>query len=65
MAVLDTYAPEKHSLLSSLEGKKLIGKDEFNQIISDKQQVISDANELVALNKEIAENKANILKLSN
>lgn len=65
LAVLDTYAPEKHSLLSSLEGKKLIGKDEFNQIISDKQQVISDANELVALNKEIAENKANILKLSN
>lgn len=65
LAILEVYAPEKHSLLAGLEGKKLIGKKEFDQIISDKQQVISDANEIVALNKEIAENKANILKLSN
>lgn len=65
LAVLETYVPEKHSLLSSLEGKRLIGESEFEQMISGKEQVVAEANEIVGLNKEIAENRAAILKLSN
>lgn len=65
LAVLETYVPEKHSLLSSLEGKRLIGESEFEQMISGKEQVVAEANEIVGLSKEIAENRAAILKLSN
>lgn len=65
LAVLETYAPEKHSLLSSLEGKALIGREEFEKVADNKETFVGKASTLVTLNKEIAENKANILKLSN
>ena len=35
LAVLDVYAPEKHSLLSGLEGKKLIGKKDFQESVGE------------------------------
>jgi len=65
LAVLEAYAPEKRSMLASLEGKKLVDKRKFNEIADGKGELISKANRLVSLNKEIAENKANILKLEN
>lgn len=65
LAVLETYVPEKHSLLSGLEGKKLIEEREFDHIVANKEQVVADANELVTLSKEIAESRSGILKLSN
>ena len=65
LAVLDAYAPEKRSMLASLEGKKLIDKKKFAEIADSKGEIISKVNRLVACNKEIAENKANILKLEN
>lgn len=65
LAILDSYAPQKQSLLSSLEGKALIGKKKFDNTVAARETIISKADTLVALNKEIAENKANILKLSN
>lgn len=65
LAILDTYAPQKQSLLSSLEGKALIGQKKFDSAVAAKETIIAKANKLIALNKEIAENKASILKLSN
>ncbi len=65
LAVLDAYAPEKRSMLASLEGKKLVDKRKFNETAGSKGEIISKANRLISLNKEIAENKANILKLEN
>ncbi len=65
LAILDSYAPQKQSLLSSLEGKALIGKKKFDNTVAARETIIAKADTLVALNKEIAENKANILKLSN
>ncbi len=65
LAVLDAYVPEKRSMLASLEGKKLIDKKKFAEIADSKGEIISKVNRLVACNKEIAENKANILKLEN
>ncbi len=65
LAILESYAPQKQSLLSSLEGKALIGQKKFDSIVAAKETITAKANTLVALNKEIAENKANILKLSN
>lgn len=65
LAILDLYAPQKQSLLSSLEGKALVGQKKFNNTVAAKETIIAKADALVAMNKEIAENKANILKLSN
>ena len=61
--VLDLYAPQKKSLLAMLEGKKLIEKDRFEQTVSRKEAVLDKAKALVALNREIAENKAAIQKI--
>lgn len=65
LAILDSYAPEKRSMLSSLEGKKLVEKDRFSQVADRKMELIEKANTLVMRSKEIAEYKANILKVEN
>ena len=63
--VLDEYAPVKTSMLSSLEGKKLISQEQFEEAVAGKDEAIQNANILIAKSKEIAEKKANILKLEN
>ena len=65
LSVLDVYAPQKSSMFASLEGKKLVDRKKFNEVADGKGELISKVNQLVSLNKEIAENKANILKLEN
>ena len=57
LAILESYAPQKQSLLSSLEGKALIGQKKFDNAVAAKETIIAKADMLVALNKEIAENK--------
>lgn len=65
LEVLDLYAPEKHSMFASLEGKELIDKEHFNKAIDEKKAVADIAGRIVSLNKEIAEDKAGILKIEN
>ncbi len=63
--VLDTYVPEKKSMLSSFEGKKLVDTESFRKAVSGKEAIIDKANTLTACNKKIAEGKAEILKFEN
>ncbi len=65
LAVLDAYVPVKKSLLSSLEGKKLVSSDEIARAADEKQEIIRKANLLITKSKEIAEAKANIQKTEN
>lgn len=65
LLVLDEYAPEKTSMLSSLEGKKLLSQEQFQEAIERKEEAIQNANTLIAKSKEIAEKKAAVLKLEN
>ena len=65
LAVLDAYVPVKKSLLSSLEGKKLVSQGEMARAADEKQELIRKANLLMAKSKGIAEAKANILKTEN
>ena len=65
LEVLATYAPEKQSMLSSLEGKKLVENEKFEQAAAKKETIVAEAGILVSRNKEIAESRANILKLEN
>ncbi len=63
--ILNQYAPEKKSLFASLEGKKLVGQEQFQKAVSRKKEIMRDAKGLMDLSKEIAENKAGIQKLEN
>lgn len=65
LEVLGSYVPEKSSMLSSLEGKKLVESEQIQKAAANKEAIIAKANVLAARNKEIAENKANILKIQN
>lgn len=57
LLVLDEYAPEKTSMLSSLEGKKLLSQEQFQEAIERKEEAIQNANTLIAKSKEIAEKR--------
>ena len=63
--ILQEYAPEKKSLLSSLEGKKLIEKETYNQVAVQKEEMMDIASRITGWQKEIAECRANIQKMEN
>ena len=63
--ILQEYVPEKKSLLSSLEGKKLIDKEDYDQIAAQKEELINAASRITGWQKEMAECRANIQKLEN
>ena len=63
--ILDIYAPEKKSMFASLEGKALVDADQFTEITGRKDEILKKADRLVACNKEIAEQRAEITKLEN
>lgn len=65
LEVLDVYAPEKKSMLSSLEGKPLIGQPEYFHSIEKKGQILQEAKKLTGWSREIAEYQAGIQKLEN
>ena len=65
LEILQEYAPEKTSLLSSLEGKALIEKEKYAESISKKEDIMDVVSDLIGWQKEIAECRANIQKTEN
>lgn len=65
LEILQIYAPEKKSMLSSLEGKSLVDQERYRQVIDSKEVLLRTANQIQALDKERAEQKSEILKLEN
>ncbi|MCI8599732.1 MAG: V-type ATP synthase subunit I [Lachnospiraceae bacterium] len=65
LEILQTYVPEKKGMLSSLEGKTPVDYDSYSNIVEKQEAVMAQAHRLTSLAKEIAENKANILKRQN
>ena len=63
--VLQEYAPEKTSMFASLEGRALVEKEEYDQIVQQQDQILEKADELLNLKKQLAENKARIVKTEN
>ncbi|MGL6197408.1 MAG: V-type ATP synthase subunit I [Lachnospiraceae bacterium] len=61
--VLAEYEPEKTSMLSSFEGKALVEKSAYQQVLDNKDALLQSANEIMACSKEIAECKAAIVRL--
>jgi len=63
LAVLNKYAPESKSIFSSLEGKKEISVEYYNQFGDKRDETLELAYRLIAIDKNIAENRAEIPKL--
>ena len=61
--VLQEKAPEKTSMLSSLEGKKLIDEKAFAAVVEEKETLMSTAQLLLSLKKKEAEELAEIVKM--
>lgn len=63
LAVLDEFAPEKKSMLSSLEGRKVLSVQEYEAFVEHRDDSMQAAHHLLALSKQIAENRGNVPKL--
>lgn len=65
LEILQEYVPEKAGMLASLAGKPLIDHELFTKAAKGQDNYIETARRIVALDKQIAEQKANIQKLQN
>ncbi len=63
LKVLDKYAPEKKGLLSSFEGKRQISLDDYSAMETHRSAAIETADTILSLNRQIAEQKANLLRI--
>ena len=63
--VLARYASEKKSLLASLAGKPLIEKQDYRAVCAQSDALLESAQRALALEKEIAEHHAAIIRLEN
>lgn len=61
--VLQEYAPEKTSMLSSLEGKKLVERKVYQDVVSNRESILDTAQHILLMKKKEAEAKAEIVKL--
>ncbi len=62
LEVLDKYAPADGNLLSSLAGREFVDHKDFDKAMNDKNLFLSISNEIIQIEKTIAENQANIVK---
>ncbi len=65
LEILNDYAPVKTSMLSALEGKKLVDVKVHEEVVHKREELLKVVSRIQSLDKEKAEHKAEILKLEN
>ena len=63
--ILEQYAPEKRSMFSALEGKKLISADEEMKVQEERRDLLRIARQIYDLDREHAEQQAAVSRLMN
>lgn len=63
LEVLDTYDPPNSSMFDMFAGLKPLSTKDYEVFSKEREEVMRVANHLVALNKKVAENKAEIINL--
>ncbi len=63
LEVLDIYEPLKTSMLDMFAGQAPLSVQDYEAFSNERDEIMRIANLLVSLNKKVAENKAEILKL--
>lgn len=61
--ILSQYAPDKKSIFSSLEGKRVITVDDLENISNRREQVMSKIAEIISLQKKITSMQSEVIKL--
>lgn len=61
--ILEKYSPEKKLRLSMLNGREVLIAKEYDDFSNNYSKVLHKANDIVAAEKKIAENRAEILKV--
>lgn len=64
LEILDSYIPEKKSMLSALEGRKDLNTKDFDAFTNERDKILAITHRLIALQKQITESNASIPKLS-
>lgn len=63
LEVLEEYAPEKTSMFAGLEGKPLTDRERYEEIAGRADQVLEEANRILELQKQMAEQRASVVRL--
>ena len=63
--ILQEYVPEKVSMFSGLEGKKLIERRELETVAGHKEQIMNIVSDIIGNQKKIAEYRAKYSKFEN
>lgn len=63
LLILEQYTPEKTSVLAALNGRTVITTETYDNFADSYNRVVHTANKIISLGKNIAENKAEILRL--
>ena len=61
--ILNSYIPEKKSLLSTFEGRKTISVEDYYTFVDNNDEIMRVAYEINSLQKEISDKKADIIRL--
>ncbi len=61
-AVIDEYAPQKQSMLASLNDRRELTEDEYKKHFSHREAILKDCYHLVECQKTIADKRAEIVK---
>lgn len=64
LSILDRYVPVEKSMLSMLEGRQEINIEQYDDFYQEHDSIVRIAGRIEALQKKIAEGKAEILKLN-
>lgn len=65
LEILQQYVPEKTGMLDSLAGKPLIEREVFEEVVRCQDDCIGKAEQIIQLDKQVAEYKAKVQSLRN
>lgn len=63
LEILNHVVPEKTSLLSSLEGRRVISGEEYSSFVGKREEIMSDVTSVINLDKELSEANAEIPRI--
>ena len=58
LEILEAYIPEEKSMLSSLEGKKVISSDDYYEIVNKRNEINGLVNDIIEQKKSIDEKES-------
>ena len=64
LGVIETYSPENKSMFASLKGNVALSRNDYEERVLKRDSILEAARRIIALEKDISEQKTNIIKLT-